>query len=68
MSDELLKSQIVRVYQNPHSDEDLEGTAKLIKKMDLDDDGDLEWWVVEFIEEPGSQYSRKVADRHAVKE
>ncbi len=63
---ELLAGQVVAVYKKPHDEEEFEGHAKLLRRSPYDDSDGLEWWVVEFKDEPGGQYTRKVAERHIV--
>lgn len=44
------KGDIVKIYQDPMTQNIPEGKARLIKKLDEDHDKVMEWWKVEFFE------------------
>jgi len=54
----LKPGDIVEIYQGPQTESDPEGKAKLIKKIDDVKAFNLEYWEVEFVEEPLARYFR----------
>ena len=54
------KGDVVKVYQKPYTKEDFEGMAKLKRFMSSDSQENYENWMVEFTDEPGAVYHRKI--------
>jgi hypothetical protein len=49
---------IVEIYQGPNTESDSEGKARLIKKIDEVKAYGLEYWEVEFVNQPIARYFR----------
>ncbi|KKK95332.1 hypothetical protein LCGC14_2673890 [marine sediment metagenome] len=52
---------IVEVVNGKGDENFIEGKAKLIRPSEIDNDGlnlFYEWWVIEFLDEPGQHYDR----------
>lgn len=59
MNNQLHAGQIVTIYDDPVTKTKEEGKARLLNQTHFDTDG-LEQWEVEFIDEPGHEYSRTI--------
>ena len=53
-----MKGKIVNIYQDPITQSNLEGEAKLIKEYRPDEGDGLSMWIVEFLDEPGNVFIR----------
>ncbi len=54
------KDELVAVYYDPYTQEDLEGYAELKRFVRSDVENCFEWWNVEFDDEPDELYERMI--------
>ena len=59
---EMKKGDVVNIYQKSMTKEDFEGKAKLVEEYRQDQGDGLSIWIVEFLDEPGTTYTRTIYD------
>lgn len=65
-TEEMKKGDIVNIYQDPITQTDLEGEARLIEEFSPDVGSGLSIWTVEFLDDPGYGYSLRAIYQNGV--